>query len=303
MEHLIVLFKSYLIYEKNFSQHTVLNYEIDLRDYQEFLELEIIKYHEITYQLARKYLAFLHKRQFARSTLARKISSLRSFYIFLQSKNYVSDNPFLLLSLPRKAKKIPKFFYPQEIQELYNSIDLSDPLGERNLAIIELLYGSGLRVSELCAIKTDDIHFKQEILYIKGKGSKERIVPMTDCCSDALENYLNNSRKKLLMKSKSSTKIVFLNHRGNNLTTRGVRDILSRLIEHTVKIANISPHMLRHSFATHLLNNGADIRSVQELLGHSQLSTTQVYTHVSKEELRKVYLKSHPHAKEQSHEN
>ncbi|QVK18909.1 tyrosine recombinase XerC [Mycoplasmatota bacterium] len=299
MEHYIVMFKNYLAHERNFSYHTITNYEIDLRDFYEFLEIDgIEKVSDMTYQLARKYLAFLHKRQLSKATLARKISSLRTFYKYLQSKKYVEDNPFLMLSLPKKEKKIPKFFYPKEIQELYNSIDLNDFLGERNLAIIELLYGSGLRVSELCNLELSHIHFDNKVILVKGKGNKERIVPMNDYCFEAVVNYINNSRKRLLMKSKSNTYVLFLNHRGTKLTVRGVRDILSRLISHTSKISSISPHMLRHTFATHLLNNGADIRSVQELLGHSQLSTTQIYTHVSKEQLRKVYMEAHPHAKE-----
>lgn len=299
MEHYIIMFKKYLLHERNYSEHTVINYEVDLRDFQEFMEYEdITKLSEITYQDTRKYLAFLHRRNLSKTTLARKISSLRTFYNFLLSKNYVTENPFLMLSLPKKDKKIPRFFYQQEINELYNSIDVKEPLGERNLAIVELLYGSGLRVSELCALKIGDIHFSQNIIYVKGKGSKVRVVPMTKYCVEALETYLNNERKQLLMKSKSNTEIVFLNNQGKQLTTRGVRDILNRIIKKTIKISNISPHMLRHSFATHLLDSGADIRSVQELLGHSQLTTTQIYTHVSKEKLKQVYMNTHPHAKE-----
>ncbi len=298
MEHYLVMFKNYLIYERNFSNYTVINYEIDLRDFYEFLEYEELHVEDITYQWARKYLAFLHKRQFAKSTLARKISSLRTFYKYLLSKKFVKENPFLILSLPKKDKKIPKFFYPKEIEELYKSIDMNDFLGERNLAIIELLYGSGLRVSELCNLELSQLHFDDQIILVKGKGNKERIVPMNIYCISAINNYMNNSRKELLMKSKSNTYSLFLNHRGTKLTVRGVRDILNRIILRTSQISSISPHMLRHTFATHLLNNGADIRSVQELLGHSQLSTTQIYTHISKEQLRKVYMGAHPHAKE-----
>ncbi len=299
MEHYIVMFKKYLAQEKNFSAHTIINYEVDLRDFAEFLEYEgIDNLNDMTYQLSRKYLSFIHKRNLAKATLARKISSLRTFFKYLQSKNLVKDNPFLLLSLPKKDKFIPKFFYPQEIVELYNSIDLNEFLGERNLAIIEVLYGSGLRVSELCSLELNQLHFDSQIIYVKGKGSKVRVAPMTDFCVEAMKNYLNNSRKELLMKAKSNTNTVFLNHRGMKLTTRGVRDILNRIIAHTTKITSISPHMLRHTFATHLLDNGADIRSVQELLGHARLSTTQIYTHVSREKLKKVYMDTHPHAKE-----
>ncbi len=303
MEHYIVMFKKYLAHERNYSAHTITNYEVDLRDFYEFLEYEDMKkVSEMTYQLARKYLSFLHKRKLSKSTLARKISSLRSFYKYLQSNEYVKDNPFLLLSLPKKEKKIPKFFYEVEMNELYNSINLDDFLGERNLAIIELLYGSGLRVSELCSLELENIHYDDKIIYVKGKGNKERLVPMNNFCQEALVDYINNSRKKLLMKSKSNTNAVFLNHRGRKLSVRGVRDILNRIIGNSSKITSISPHMLRHTFATHLLNSGADIRSVQELLGHEQLSTTQIYTHVSKEQLRKIYMQAHPHAKEEEHE-
>lgn len=303
MEHYIFMFKKYLASERNFSNHTIINYEIDLRDFNEFLEYEELQINEIDYQFARKYLAFLHKRDLSKATISRKISSLRTYYKFLESKNYIENNPFLMLSLPKKDKKIPKFFYSEEIEELYKTINLNDFLGERNLAIIEVLYGLGLRVSELCNLDLSDISFDTNVILVRGKGNKERLVPINAYCKEAVLNYVYNSRKKLLMKSKSNTYILFLNNRGNKLTTRGVRDILNRLIDKTSQIANISPHMLRHTFATHLLNNGADIRSVQELLGHSQLSTTQIYTHVSKDQLRKVYMDSHPHAKESYNEN
>lgn len=299
MEHYIIMFKNYLSFERNFSPHTVLNYEIDLRDFQTFLTLEGIEHiTEVNYKVARRYLAYLHKKNLSKTSLARKISSLRSFFKFLQGREYVTDNPFLLLTLPKKDKKIPKFFYPQEMEELYNCIDMNDFLGERNLAIIELLYGSGLRVSELCSLELSNIHLARKILVVKGKGSKERIVPLTDSAMEALANYINNSRKELLMKAHSNSHVLFLNHRGKRLSQRGVRDILTRLIDHSSKISGISPHMLRHTFATHLLDNGADIRSVQELLGHSQIATTQIYTHVSREKLKKVYMETHPHAKE-----
>lgn len=299
MEHYLILFKKYLSNERNFSNHTVINYEIDIRDFYEFLQFENINHvNKIDYKKARKYLAFLHNKKLSKSSISRKISSLRTYYKFLESKKYVDENPFLMVSLPKKEKKIPKFFYPKEIEEIFNSIDTNDLLGQRNLAILELLYGSGLRVSELCNLELTNINFNNKLILIKGKGNKQRYVPLTSYTIEALKKYLGDSRRKLLMISKSSTYIVFLNHRGNKLTTRGVRDILSRIINKTSKITDISPHMLRHTFATHLLNNGADIRSVQELLGHSQLATTQIYTHVSKEQLKKVYMEAHPHAKE-----
>jgi integrase/recombinase XerC len=299
VEHYIVLFKKYLLTERNYSSHTIVNYEIDLRDFDVFMKAEgIDTVNELTYQLARRYLAFLHKKNLSKSTISRKISSLRTFFKYLESKKYVSDNPFAVLTLPKQDKKIPKFFYPQEIEAIYTSIDRKDPLGQRNFAILELLYGCGLRVSELCGLEMHHVNVTNNVILVKGKGNKQRYVPLNPFAKESLFDYLNGARRELLIKSKSNTQIIFLNHRGNKLTTRGVRDILSRIIENTAGVSDISPHMLRHTFATHLLNNGADIRSVQELLGHSLLSTTQIYTHVSKEKLRQVYMEAHPHAKE-----
>jgi integrase/recombinase XerC len=300
MEHYIYLFKQYLKLERNFSNHTLINYEIDLRDFEEFMELEgFMDLKSIQYKQARQYMAYLHKKQLAKSTIARKISAMRSFFKYLLSEKYVELNPFILLKLPKQNKHIPKFFYEAEIEAIYDAIDTSDCLGIRNLAIIELLYGCGLRVSELCELEVKDYYASHQGLIVKGKGNKERYVPLTEYAKDSLMEYLNRSRKELIMKSKSNTPIVFLNHRGRALTTRGVRDILNRIIEQAAGVSSISPHMLRHTFATHLLNHGADIRSVQELLGHSNLSTTQIYTHVSKEKLKEVYMNTHPHAKEQ----
>ncbi|MDF2699220.1 MAG: recombinase XerC [Haloplasmataceae bacterium] len=299
MEHFIFLFKKYLMTERNYSPHTIINYEIDLREFDEFLKSEDIE--QITnfsYQDARKYLAFLHKKGLAKSSVSRKISSIRTYFKYLESRKYVNENPFLMLTLPKKDKKLPKFFYLKEMKQIIDSIDSTDLLGQRNSAIIELLYGSGLRVSELCSLELHQINFSNNLILVRGKGSKERYVPMTKYCFEAMNKYINDSRRKLLMNSKSNTNIIFLNHLGFKLTTRGVRDILNRIIEKTAQIHKITPHMLRHTFATHLLDNGADIRSVQELLGHSQLSTTQIYTHVSKEKLKQVYMESHPHAKE-----
>jgi integrase/recombinase XerC len=299
MEHYIYLFKRYLKNERNFSNHTLINYEIDLRDFEEFLEVECLtSLKEIGYKEARRFLGFLSRRNLAQTTIARKISSLRSFYKFLIMEKVVGDNPFLMIKTPKGNKKIPKFFYEEEMEAIYQAIDTKDDLGCRNLAIIELLYGCGLRVSELCDLKITDYYKDLNVIVVRGKGNKERMIPLNEMATESLLTYLGSSRKELLHKSKSNTLIVFLNHRGRPLTTRGVSDILNRLIEHAAGISNITPHMLRHTFATHLLNNGADIRSVQELLGHSSLSTTQIYTHVSKEKLKEAYMKAHPHAKE-----
>lgn len=300
MEHLIYLFKKYLQHERGYSQHTIINYDIDLRDFTTFCEMEgITSIKDFSYKSARKYLSFLFHKNLSKKSIARKISAMRSFFRFLVNEGHVNENPFVMLAIPKQDKPIPKFFYPTEIAAIYDSIDQSDALGKRNYAIIELLYGCGLRVSELCSLKVTDINLPLSGLIIRGKGNKERFVPLGEVTKESLLTYLNTARIELLQKSKSNTQAVFLNHRGRPLTTRGVRDILNRMIETAAGISNITPHMLRHTFATHLLDQGADIRSVQTLLGHSSLSTTQIYTHVSKEKLKEVYMKTHPHAKEE----
>lgn len=300
INHYIYLFKQYLKQERNFSSHTVLNYEIDLKDFEGFMEIEGIESISlVNYKVARRFLAYLYKKDLARTSINRKISALRSFFKYLVGEKYVEDNPFLLLNQTKKKKSMPKFFYAQEIEAIYEAIDQTTSLGRRNFAILELLYGCGLRVSELVGLDLEDIHFEGNYLSIRGKGNKERYVPLSDVTKDTLSHYVYGTRNELIDRSKSNTRAVFLNHRGGRLTTRGVRDILNRIIEDASGVTNISPHMLRHSFATHLLDNGADIRSVQALLGHESLSTTQIYTHVSRERLKEVYMQAHPHAKEE----
>lgn len=304
IKHYITLFKRHLKHERNFSEHTISNYDLDLRDFEAFLSQEgITNIRMVNYQVARRFITYLYRKNLARSTINRKISALRSFFRFLVSEHYAEDNPFLLLTLPKRQNKMPRFFHEEEIAAIFDAIDCSTPLGRRNYAIVDLLYGCGLRVSELVDLDIDDILWDLNVLVIHGKGNKDRYVPLNQTTRETLEKYISDTRPELAMLSKSNTKAVFLNHRGNRLTTRGVRDILSRVIKDASGITNISPHMLRHSFATHLLDHGADIRSVQALLGHESLSTTQIYTHVSRERLKDVYMAAHPHAKEDSDEN
>ena len=217
---------------------------------------------------------------------------MRGFYNFLINNLDFNNNPFVLIRLPKKEKKLPRFFYYNELEQLLDVPNLSNPLGQRDRVILEILYASGVRVSELINIKIVDINYEE--IKVFGKGSKERIVRIGDYAREALDLYLNDGYKKL---NKHNSNYLFLNDNGNKLTTRGIRYILDNIIRKTSINKKISPHMLRHTFATHLLNEGCDILSVQELLGHENLSTTAIYTHITTDRLKDIYYKVHPRAK------
>lgn len=287
----------YLKYEKRYSEHTILNYERDLNEWLAYSQREWIDPFEFEYADVRGYLNDCYTRQLSRSTMSRKLSSLRSFYQFLLKEERVKQNPFLIMKGPKKGDALPKFLYEEEIQSLFESIDQTSVLGCRNYALLELLYGTGIRVSECCQMTISQLNVELGTILIHGKGGKDRYVPIGAFAIEALEAYLLKSRPQLLQKSHLETDILFLNHLGGPLTQRGVRDILNRMTNQTAKHIKVAPHMIRHTFATHLLNNGGDLRSVQELLGHENLSSTQIYTHVSKEHLRQVYALAHPRAK------
>ena len=225
----------------------------------------------------------------------RHISSLRSFYRFLQRKEYVKDNLFSEVETLKNPKNLPHFLYANEINAMFNSIDTTTALGRRNLAILEILYGSGVRVSELCGLTEKSIDFSDQTLKVFGKGHKERIVPISSKAKEALRNYLALGRTELLLRNEDNNPgELFLNHHGGPLTPRGVRVILNDIVDKAADTFKVSPHMLRHTFATSLLDGGADLRSVQEMLGHVNLSTTQIYTHVSKEKIKEAYMENHP---------
>ncbi|SDM64403.1 integrase/recombinase XerC [Fictibacillus solisalsi] len=291
------MFIEYLQIEKNSSHHTTENYEKAILHFKSFMKQQAIEgFAAVSYLLVRHYLTWLHEQSYSRRTVAKKISSLRSFYRFLNREKIVEHNPFALASLPKKGQSIPHFIYEEELAELFHVSDLSTPLGQRNQAILELLYGTGIRVSECCQIQLEDLDFYIETVLIKGKGRKERYVPLGSYAIEALSRYIEEGRKELSEKAGQPAKTLFLNYKGGPLTPRGVRTILNRLIEQTTLTVHISPHVLRHTFATHLLNEGADMRAVQELLGHSHLSSTQIYTHVTKDHLKKIYNNTHPRA-------
>ena len=287
-------FLLYLQLEKNYSDHTIEFYKKDLDEYFMFITEQRIDLHTVSYFDARLYLTKLYNKNLAKKSIARKTSSIRSFYKWLLREQYVKENPFAMVALPKKEQKLPHFLYEEEVTALFKSVDGTTPLGKRDLALLEVLYGTGIRVSECCGMKIRDIDFSLGTILVHGKGKKDRYVPFGKYAGDALHIYINDARNELMHGAEHEQ--VFVNFRGSPLTAKGVRYILSRLIGQTSKDGKLHPHMLRHSFATHLLNNGADLRSVQELLGHENISSTQVYTHVTKEQLRKVYQSSHPRA-------
>lgn len=286
----IKAFLKYLKMERNFSDHTRIAYEKDLNDFYLFLQKENLTINIFEYRDARNYLVYLYKRGLKRTTVSRHISSLRSFYKFLYQDTDKS-NPFNQLVHPKQEKYLPKFFYEEEMVELFDAIDTSKPLGQRDLLILELLYATGIRASELTQLKIDDINQSMMTLKVLGKGNKYRIVPYGTFAQDALEHYL-----KLRADRNVSHNYLLINYRNAPLTERGVRYVLDQIIKRATLTSDIHPHKLRHTFATHLLNNGADLRTVQDLLGHVNLSTTGKYTHVTNEHLRKSYLNAHPRA-------
>ncbi|WP_058307825.1 tyrosine recombinase XerC [Gracilibacillus massiliensis] len=288
----------YLQIEKNASKSTIEAYEKDLSHFFRFLRSENLESLDaVNYAIIRTYLTTLHEQGLAKKSINRHISTLRTFYNFLVREQTVIENPFVHLHLPKTATTIPEFLYQEEIEKLFDSIDRSSSLGKRNAALLEVLYGTGIRVSECVNIKLDHIDFDLQTILVLGKGNKERYVPFGGFASQALQLYIKESRSLLITEKSQPQHFVFLNARGNPLTARGVRLIINKQVNEAALTLHIHPHKLRHSFATHLLDNGADLRAVQELLGHSHLSSTQIYTHVSKDRLRQVYQTAHPRAK------
>lgn len=292
MEKYINSFLNYLKVEKNYSDNTIQGYHKDLLDYKEYLNKKNIK--DTDYKFIRNYLSYMFLKKYEKKTISRHISTLRSFYKYLVNENIISKNPMILISNPKLDKKLPNFLYYDELEILLNIPDKETILGLRDALILEMLYSTGIRVSELINIKLKDINFSDKKILILGKGSKERYVLYGNTLKQILDLYLKNSRPKL----NKNSEYLILNKNGNKITDRGVRLIISNILKKGELDYHVSPHTLRHTFATHMLDNGADLKSVQELLGHSNLSTTQVYTHITNERLRSVYLKTHPRAKE-----
>lgn len=294
---LLEKFLNYLGVEKNCSPLTISNYRRDVYFFYDFLHQRYngdVKWQSIGVLDIRAYLAMLNTEKYARRTIARRISSLRSFFKYMVRENIVEYNPFAKIKTPKLDKRLPVFLEEFEVNELLE-LPPKTLLGLRDQAVLEMLYATGCRVSELVGLTLERIDTGNRYALLLGKGNKERIVPLGHTCCRALEAYYD-ARAELMAKYNASHDYVFVNSRGGVLTDRSVRRILDKYISQLALHKNVSPHTIRHTFATHLLDHGADLRAVQELLGHANLSTTQIYTHVTTERIASVYEKNHPRA-------
>lgn len=319
-------FLDYLKFERRFSEHTAKCYGADLAQYGEFLicssdgsppDAELVSPAQQHDSLAtavatqakpkvdqlllsagtdvvRAYLAFLNEKQYSKATIARKLATLRSFYKFLVKRNQVTSNPVIAVRTPKQDKKLPRFLEYEEVKKLLDTPPQDNWLGARDRAILETLYSTGIRVSELVALNMDDIDFLGEIVHVRGKGKKERIAPIGSSALQVIQHYMEFRNKRAQNNDNFDSRVLFVNKHGKRLSTRSVRRKMDKYLKMAGLDPAISPHTLRHSFATHMLNNGADLRSVQELLGHQSLSTTQIYTHLTTTKLKDVYENAHP---------
>ena len=300
MQEIFNKYIDYLQAERNASVYTVRNYTNDLLEFFDFArEKEIKSLKEINKQTLRGYLAHLMERGFAKSSIARKLSAIRSFYRYLLREEMVSSSPVATTTSPRLDRRLPSFLTAEEAKQLVESPDMSQPQGQRDRALLELLYASGLRVSELVSINVAQVDLNTNEIRVWGKGSKERVVLIGSPAARALTTYISQGRPKLLGEKRNSA--LFVNRYGGRLPARRIQKILEKYARIIGK--KVHPHMLRHTFATHLLDGGADLRVVQELLGHAKLTSTQIYTHVTQSQARKIYLSAHPLAQEKGNED
>ena len=291
-------FLTYLKVNRNYSSKTVDSYSRDIEKFFDFLLKEDIYMDKVDTIAIRNFLSEELSNGVSKRSCKRRLSALRQFYRFLLKKGYVNDNPFMYIDSPKQETKYPQVLYKEQVKEiLEENRKRKDALAERDQAILSVLYYSGIRASELVNLTIQDVSLSQRIIRVLGKGNKERIVPFSNECKNDLKAYIDNSRKALMGKNKEPTKILFLNNQGHQLTTRGLEYILDEIETKTGLFLDLHPHILRHSFATHLLENGADLRTIQELLGHSSLNATQVYTHVTTEAMQKQYDEFFPRAK------
>ena len=306
MQEYIDRFHNHLKYERNVSEHTLRNYMSDIEQFYDFLcprdaegNRPYIDLRQIDHITIREYLSNLYQGKRKKTSIARKLATLRTFFKFLCREQVVEMNPARLVSSPKLDKRLPKVLSVDDVIKLIETPDPETVLGKRDRAILELLYATGIRVSELTGLSLEDVDFRHESLLVKGKGRKERIVPFGGKAKEALQIYLS-VRGELLIEAREEERdpgALFLNYQGTKITTRSVARMVDKYVRECAMANDISPHSLRHSFATHMLSAGADLRAIQELLGHARLSTTQVYTHVSVEKLIEVYDKAHPKAK------
>ncbi len=301
MQEIFNRYINHLEAERNASPYTIRNYKADLLDFFRFLkEKKVTTLGEVDRHVLRDYLAHLVGRGIVKASIARKLSAIRSFYRYLVREKIIEANPIKSVSSPKLDKRLPSFLTIDEVKKLLEAPDLSTPQGLRDRALLEMLYASGLRVSELTGLELGQINLDSDEIRVWGKGSKERVVLMGEPAAEALRQYLEHGRPKLLTAKRSNA--VFITRYGQRLPARSVQKILEHYTAKAELKKRVHPHTLRHTFATHMLDGGADLRVVQELLGHEQLSSTQIYTHVTKKQARKVYLSAHPMAREKGDE-
>jgi integrase/recombinase XerC len=309
MRELVEKYLEYLYSRRNYSKLTVKSYEGDLRQFFDFLEINrpqnaVIVLKEIDNLTIRSFLVHLTKRGVSNKSRGRKLAALRSFFSYLIREGYLQTNPAKVVSTPKAERELPSFFTQSEVDLFISKPDLSSPLGIRNAAMLELLYATGIRSAELVGLSIDDIDLRSKFIRVTGKGEKERLVPFGEPAAEKITKYLE-VRRSLLTKNKNieKTNCLFLNYAGDQITTRSIRRIVERYVRLASISGKLSPHSLRHTFATHMLNAGADLRSIQELLGHSSLSTTQKYTQIGINKLIETYRNSHPRAIKDKMEN
>lgn len=290
-------FLSYLEVERNFSAHTIRAYSCDIMAFLLWLGGKSVE--EIKYQQVKDYLLFIYKFNYSKTTLARKISAIRTFYKYLYREKITDANPVIGINSPKRQKKLPEVLNEQEIEQILNTVDISTPSGFRNRTILELLYATGMRISELCSLTFQNLNLDNNEITVFGKGQKERIVLVSKRAKDFLTDYLLTARP-LVAKgfeiSKDSNAPLFINNTGYKLQPQTVRAFLKKIMENLELPKHVTPHKFRHSFATKMLDNGADLRVVQELLGHASITNTQIYTHVTSQKLQQTYQTSHPRA-------
>lgn len=295
MENLLNDFLEYLSVERGLAKNTISAYNQDLKGYISYLRKANIKSIQETKQSnIVSYLLLMQKDGKAGSTISRTCAAIKSFYKFLFREHIISGNPADNLNTPKLEHRLPKVLSAEEIRALFCQPDMSNPLGVRDRSMLELLYATGMRISELLSLSTDSVNLETGFLRCTGKGSKERIVPINSSAIKYLKLYLDNAREKILNGRES--KVLYLNRLGEPMTRQGFWKILKKYSKKAGITKKITPHLFRHSFATHLLENGADLRSVQEMLGHADISTTQVYTHITRNKIKEVYDKTHPRA-------
>lgn len=292
-------FRAYIVVEKNFSEHTAKGYVSDVLSFLIWLEEGRVE--NVDFNKIREYLRYIHKYNYKKTTISRKISALRTFYKYLYRERMVESNPVTGISAPKREKVLPKFMSKDEIEQILNNVNIESPAGFRNRAILELLWATGMRISELSGLNFGDLNLEHNEIKVFGKGSKERIVLVSERAKSYLERYIKTARRLVaedfpVPSPDIEDSPVFINNTGFRLNPKTIRNVINSVVEKAELPKHVTPHMFRHSFATFLIENGADLRVVQELLGHASISNTQIYTHISTKHLTDTYNKAHPRA-------